>query len=202
VQRSPRSGRQTRWRSIRSAPRPEFGQRRFMLSIAGRDTSKTAMTVPLIAAGSSPLMMGWTAYSSQYRWHGTASLQPHTGTFFVSIPSRRQSRLLARMVSHGPASRRSRGTCRSPACSIGGSPRLTWPGRLRRGRMPPENTPVASPGTCRSPRPCGSPLPDSRSSARGEGAVGLLLLGTTGWPRFCCLYRKPVPISKRDSFRR
>ena len=45
-----------------------------------------------------------------------------------------------------------RGTQRSPACSNGGSPRLTWPGRPRRGRMSPRSTPVASPGTCRSPR--------------------------------------------------
>ena len=34
-----------------------------------------------------------------------------------------------------------------------------------------------------------SPLPDSRSSARGEGAVGLLALGTTGWPHFLL----PIP---------
>ena len=34
--------------------------------------------------------------------------------------------------------------------------------------------------------PTGSPLPDSRSSARGEGAVGLLLLGATGLPRSSC----------------
>ena len=53
----------SRFMSIRSMPRPELGQRRCMLSNAGRDTSVTAITVPDIAAGSSWFITVWTAWT-------------------------------------------------------------------------------------------------------------------------------------------